>query len=70
MLKIMHKLNKVFMFFNKYFYILPILSMISNIKNNKYFKPINNIIKVLIILNIILGVSILLYFTDFINPFI
>lgn len=65
MLKLMHRLNKIFTIINKYFYILPILSIFTNIKDNKMFQTINNIIKLLIIINIILGVSVILYFTDF-----
>lgn len=59
----MHKLNKIL---NKYFYIWPLISIISNIKNNKIFITINSIIKIIILINIVLGVSLLLYFTDFI----
>ena len=68
MLKLMHKLNKLLTFFNKYFYILPILSLFSKFKNNKVFSTINIIIKMLMILNIVMGVAIIVYFTDFITP--
>ena len=65
MLKLMHKLNNIFTILNKYFYILPILSVLSNIRKTKIFVTINNFIKLIILINIILGVSLILYFTDF-----
>lgn len=65
MLKLMYKLNRIFTSLNKYFYLLPLLSIISSIKNSKMFIRINNIIKVIILINIILGVSIVILFTDF-----
>lgn len=65
MLKLMHKLNNIFTILNKYFYILPILSILSNIRKTKIFVTINNFIKLIILINIILGVSLILYFTDF-----
>lgn len=65
MLKLMYKLNRIFTSLNKYFYILPILSIISSIKNSKIFIRINTILKVIILINIILGVSIVILFTDF-----
>ena len=68
MLKLMYKFNKLIQLINKYFYILPILSYITSIKNNKYFNSINNLLKIIIFVNIILGVSIIILFTDFINP--
>jgi hypothetical protein len=68
MLKLMHKLNKLLAFFNKYFYILPILSLFSKFKNNKVFSTINIIIKMLMILNIVIGVAIIMYFTDISTP--
>jgi hypothetical protein len=68
MLKLAHNLNKIFNVLNKYLYLLPILSLLSSIKNNKYFNILNNLIKLLIIINIVLGISVILYFTDFNTP--
>lgn len=71
MLKLMHKLNKYYNVFSKYIYIIPLFSVISKIsifKNNKFIKFINYIIKLIIIVNLVLGVSIILYFTDFTTP--
>ncbi len=68
MLKLMHKLNKIYIIINKYVWFIPLLSIVTNIKDYNFFKIINKIIKVLIIVNIILGVSVLLYFTDLVTP--
>jgi hypothetical protein len=68
MLKLMHRINKYFTVLNKYFYILPLLSILSNLKNNKYFKIVNSFIKLILIMNIVLGVSLIIYFTDLSNP--
>ena len=69
MLKLMHKFYKVY---NRLqIYILPIFSIISiipSIRNNNLFKTITLILKIFIIINIVLGVSVILYFTDFITP--
>lgn len=69
MLKLMHKFYKLFNILNKHFYIIPILSYLSSIRNNKFFKSINNILKIIILINIILGVSFIILFTDFVIPF-
>ena len=69
MLKLMHKFYKVY---NRLqIYILPIFSIISiipSIRNNNLFKTITLILKIFIIINIVLGVSVILYFTDFVTP--
>ena len=58
----------LFQFMNKHFYIIPLLSLLSKLSNNKYFKSFNWFIKIIIILNIIIGVGIILYFTDLVSP--
>lgn len=68
MLKLMHKLNRFYIKFNKVLLFLPLFSIFSIFSDNKIFKSINNIIKLLIIINIVLGVSVVLYFTDFVTP--
>ena len=68
LLKLMYRLNRIFTILNKYFYILPILSYISSIKDNKYYKSINKVLKLIILINIVLGVSLVILFTDFISP--
>lgn len=72
MFKLMHKINKLFNVFNKYFYILPLISqslkMISSIgifKDRKIFKNILLAIELLIIFQFLVGFSIILYITDF-----
>lgn len=72
MLKIMHKLNKYFTILNKYLFILPIVSLIidilSKVKTAPIFKVLKTFIKILIYINIILGVGLIVYFTDFTTP--
>jgi hypothetical protein len=68
MMKLMYKLNRIIKLMNNYFYILPILSYITSIKDNKIFNSINKVLKVIILINIILGISFIILFTDFINP--
>jgi len=75
MLKLMHKLNKVYILLNKYIYVLPLFSLVSTmiskipfLRNNKLLKVVNVFIKIFILVNIIIGVSVILYFTDFTTP--
>jgi hypothetical protein len=52
MLKLMYKLNKFITLINKYIYILPIISMLTNLsyfKNNKFFILLRNLLKILIV---------------------
>lgn len=67
-LKIAHRLNSIFKYLNKYFYLLPLLSLLSSIKNNKYFNTINYIIKIILYINIFIGVGTVIYFIDFTYP--
>lgn len=67
--KLVHRINKIFIFLNKY---LPILSfgamfinLISYFKNNKIFNGLYNIIKVILLFSIIFSVSLILAFSDF-----
>ena len=66
--KLAHKLNDLITFLNKYFYILPILSLFSTLRNTKLFHIFSIIIRIVIYLTVILNVGAILYFTDFINP--
>jgi hypothetical protein len=75
MLKLMYKLNKIFNVLNKYIYILPLFTLLSSLlsnitilKDNKLFIIFKNIIKLLIIINLVLGVGVVLYFTDITTP--
>lgn len=68
MFKLMHKINKFYINFNKLLLFLPLLSIFSSLSDKKIFKSINNIIKLLLVINIVLGVSVVLYFTDFVTP--
>ena len=71
LLKLMHKLNKIFNFLNKYLYLLTFTSWFLNnityFKNRKFFNILYNIIKIILFISIILSVGIIAYFTDF-NP--
>ena len=71
MLTLMHKLNKIFNFLNKYLYLLTfsswVLNNITYFKSNKFFNILYNIIKMILFIGIIFSISIIVYFTDF-NP--
>jgi uncharacterized membrane protein YqhA len=64
---------RIITFLNKYLYILSFISFIISTKTqlneNKYFKLIVSIIRYLLIINFILGTSILIYFVDVVTPF-
>jgi hypothetical protein len=68
MLKLMYKLNKIFIYLNKY--IIPIITAIASMfnKDSKILKTIHFILKLVLIINIVLGVGFILYFTDFTTP--
>lgn len=59
-------LVKTFRFMNKHLYILPILSFIiariSKIRGNTFYKIISWIVKIIILVNIILGTGFIIYF--------
>jgi len=57
MLKVMFKVNKIFTVINKYFYILPLISMVTSLNDNKIFRIIREIIKNNNSVNIVLGVG-------------
>jgi hypothetical protein len=64
----------IFKFLNKYLYLLSILSLLTSfyttIKQNKLYKILSNTIKLIVILNLVIGTGFILYFTDFSNnPF-
>lgn len=68
LLKLMHKLNKLFKFINKHFYILTfstwIFKNLSIFKNNKLISSFYVLIKVLFIISIIFTVGLIAYFLD------
>jgi len=51
------------MFLNKHFYIVLIITTISKYTNNKVYKYIIWVIKILVLVNIIFGITYILYFT-------
>jgi hypothetical protein len=63
----------VFKFINKYLYLLSIISFLaslySTIKQNKFYKILSTVFKLIIIINIIVGTGFILYFTDYADPF-
>ena len=67
--KLLIIIKKMYQFLNKHFYILPILSLLSKIRISKYYKITSWLIKLIIFINIIIGTGIIVYFTDFVNPF-
>jgi hypothetical protein len=77
LLKIAHKLNKIFNFLNKYLYLLTFSSWIFNnityllpkAQNIKLFNVLYNIIKIILFISIIFSVGVIAYFTDFNTPF-
>jgi hypothetical protein len=71
MLKLMHKINKIYNLLNKYIYLLPLFSLLSNlidVKDNKFFNLIRILIKLFIIISIVFSVTLILYFTDLSTP--
>jgi len=63
MMKLMYKINKIYFFVYKYIYLLPLFSLLYNIyyfKDNKFFTTMKTLIKLIIIINIVLGVNIVL----------
>src|ERR1700728_2936245 len=62
LIKIYKMSVKLFKFLNKHFYILPILSFISKIRSNNFYKSISWIVKIIILVNIILGTGFIVYF--------
>jgi hypothetical protein len=55
-------------YLNKHFYILPLLALFSKVFKNKYYKISSLILKLIIILNIIVGTGLIIYFTDINTP--
>ena len=71
MLKLMHKLNRVYKILNKYIYLLPIITLLSNLsifKDNKIVIIIRNLLKIFIFITVIITGFVLIYFTDFTTP--
>ena len=71
MMKLMYKLNNIFTFINKFIYILPLFSLLGNIsslRNNKIFTTMKTLIKYILIIQIVIGGFVILYFTDFTTP--
>lgn len=63
LLNIIMLAKKVFNFLNKHFYILLIISTITNYTNNKLYKSFIWLVKVFVILNILFGVGYIVYFS-------
>jgi len=66
--------KSLFQFLNKHFYIILIISTISKYTNNKFYKSIIWLIKIIIFANIIFGIGYIIYFSlsgyhSFVNPF-
>jgi hypothetical protein len=59
----------IFKFLNKHLYILAIISFISKSRKSIYYKIISWSIKLIILINILVGTGFIIYFTDFVNPF-
>lgn len=57
------KLKKLNNFLNKHFYVLIIISTISKYTNTKFYKVFSFLIKLIVLANILLGVSIIIYFS-------
>ena len=62
----------IFRYLNKYLYIISIfsflVSLLNRLNENKIYRITINLIKVFIIINMIFGVGLVIYFTDFSNP--
>lgn len=62
-----------FKFLNKYLYLVSIFSLLKSLKSrlneSKFYKSISWLIRIIFIINLILGTGLIIYFTDFVNPF-
>jgi hypothetical protein len=56
-------IKRMFQFINKHFYIILIFSTIANYTNNKIYKKISWLVKIIILANIIFGVGYIVYFS-------
>lgn len=56
-----------------YLYLLTIFSFLSSLRSSlhqsKFYLTLSWLIRIIVVLNFILGTGILIYFTDFVNPF-
>lgn len=71
LLKLVHKINKFYIVFNKYIYILPLFSLLNNFssfRNNKLFKSISVLLRIVTYFSFIFGFAVFVYFTDFTTP--
>ena len=63
----------IYRYLNKYLYLASIISFIlslnTHLRSNKIYKSINWLLKIVFLLNVILGTGLIIYFTDFIDPF-
>lgn len=70
--KLAYRINDTINTLNKYFYILPLMSvlinLLSRIYNNKFFSIVKFILQFVTILSVLLSVGIIVYFTDFVTP--
>jgi hypothetical protein len=65
LLKLMYKLNNLIQFLNKYFYILPIISILSKFFKTNFYNKFKLVLKIIVYLTIITNIFVILYFTDF-----
>jgi hypothetical protein len=77
LLKLAHKIKKLFHLINRYFFILPVLAKISRMLSDfnlltdnkkRLFKNIYFLLEIFIIIKILVCFSIVLWMTDFVNP--
>lgn len=74
MLKLMHKINKYYKVFNKYMptnylsSITIIITIWDRIKSTKLTVFLKGLLKILILINIIFGIGLIVYYTDIITP--
>lgn len=61
----MYKLNNLIQFLNKYFYILPIISILSKFFKTNFYNKFKLVLKIIVYLTIITNIFVILYFTDF-----
>jgi hypothetical protein len=62
-LNILLFLKRVWLFINKHFYILLIISTVTKYTNNKFYKYISWLVKIFVFTNIIFGVGYIIYFS-------
>ena len=69
LIKIVKLGSQILTFLRKHYYIIPFLSLLNRIRAHKNYTIIKYLVRLLIYVNIILGVAIVLYNTSPVNPF-